>query len=180
MRRTNAIIFFVLSIVITLIASGCPREKQEAINVEKICQEEVAPIRVMERVMEIAPRNFETILTFHASLTGLQESTAYASIVGKVEKILIKVGEPVKKEQSLVTFPADNPSARSIPRQNLIKENNPFILFLEKSGKALRREVTPGAPNSPDVEVLSGLQPGDRCNSRYDLTVHLRPPRRSR
>jgi RND family efflux transporter MFP subunit len=44
-------------------------------------------------------------------LTGIKESTAYAAMGDKVEKIVVGVGDYVKKDAVLVTFPMDSPSA---------------------------------------------------------------------
>jgi membrane fusion protein, multidrug efflux system len=51
-------------------------------------------------------------LSFNSVLTGIKESTAFAAMGDQVERILVQVGDKVKKDQILVTFPTDSPSAR--------------------------------------------------------------------
>jgi membrane fusion protein, multidrug efflux system len=87
--------------------SGCTRDKIEAKNMDQIHKEEGVPVRTVK----VTPTEFKTELSFHSVLTGIKESTAFAAMGDKVEKILVNVGDYVKKDQVLVTFPTDSPSA---------------------------------------------------------------------
>lgn len=104
----RVIITTVLGLIMVLGFSSCTKEKKEAKSMEQIYKEEGVPVRTKT----VSLTEFNTVLSFNSVLTGIKESTAYASMGDKVEKILVKVGDFVKKDQVLVTFPTDSPSAR--------------------------------------------------------------------
>lgn len=88
--------------------TGCTGEKEESKSMAQIYREEGVPVRISL----VIPRTFATRLSYHSYLTGFRESTAYAAMDGKIERIFVKVGDPVKKDQVLLTFPTDSPSAK--------------------------------------------------------------------
>ena len=102
------VIIGLLVVVMVLGITSCTREQEEAKSMEQIYMEEGVPVRT--RTVEHV--DFNTVLSFNSILTGIKESTAYASMGDKVEEVLVKVGDFVKKDQVLVTFPTDSPSAR--------------------------------------------------------------------
>jgi membrane fusion protein, multidrug efflux system len=101
-------IMIMLGLTLVLGFSACTSEKKEAKSMAQIYQDEGVPVRIVT----VTPKEFKTVLSFNAVLTGIKESTAYAAMGDKVEKILVRVGDTVKKDQVLVTFPTDSPSAR--------------------------------------------------------------------
>lgn len=105
MKRITVLI---VVLVLALGASDCTREKSEAKSMAQIYKEEGVPVKTET----VAPGTFETVLGFNSVLTGIKESTAYAAMGDKVEKIYVNVGDYVKKDQVLVTFPTDSPSAK--------------------------------------------------------------------
>jgi membrane fusion protein (multidrug efflux system) len=102
------VIIVMLGLIMVLGFSSCTKEKKEAKSMEQIYKEEGVPVRTKT----VSLTEFNKVLSFNSVLTGIKESTAYASMGDKVEKILVKVGDFVKKDQVLVTFPTDSPSAR--------------------------------------------------------------------
>jgi len=109
MKQTiSRMLAIMLGLALVLGFGACTKKKEEGKSMEQIYSEEGVPVRTQT----IAPKEFKTILSFNSVLTGIKESTAYASMGGKVEKILVNVGDYVKKDQVLVTFPTDSPSAR--------------------------------------------------------------------
>jgi len=103
-RLTVLIVVFVL----VFGASYCTREKSETKSMAQIYKEEGVPVKTET----VVPKRFETVLSFNSVLTGIKESTAYAAMGDKVENIYVEVGDYVKKDQVLVTFPTDSPSAK--------------------------------------------------------------------
>jgi len=102
------VIIVLLGLIMVLGFSSCTKQKKEAKSMEQIYKEEGVPVRTKT----VSLTEFDTVLSYNSVLTGIKESTAYASMGEKVEKILVKVGDFVKKDQVLVTFPTDSPSAR--------------------------------------------------------------------
>jgi RND family efflux transporter MFP subunit len=75
---------------------------------DQIYREEGVPVQI-EKITE---REFESALSFHAVLSGIEETSSYATVVGEVEDIYVKVGDYVEKDRVVLSFPQDNPSAR--------------------------------------------------------------------
>lgn len=103
-----------LTLVVLLIVfagfglKSCSNEKTEAKNMEQIYKEEGVPVKVETVTKEL----FKKEMTFNAVLSGIKETSVHAMIGERVEKVNVKVGQFVKKDQILVTFPTDNPSAQ--------------------------------------------------------------------
>ena len=87
---------------------SCGRETTTSKNMEQIYKEEGVPVKTVI----VKPGLFETELSYFAVLSGIEESYASAMVNDRVEKILVTVGDYVKKDQVLMTFPTDNPSAQ--------------------------------------------------------------------
>ena len=99
----------VLLIVIAAIGlQSCSNEKTEAKNMEQIYKEEGVPVKVETVAKEL----FAKEMTFNAVLSGIKETSVHSMIGERIEKVNVKVGQYVKKDQVLVTFPTDNPSAQ--------------------------------------------------------------------
>jgi RND family efflux transporter MFP subunit len=87
---------------------ACSGNEDEAKSMEQIYEEEGVPVKVRE----VKPQLFEKKLTYHAILTGNEESTVSSKLADRVERVLVNIGDYVKKDQVLITFPTDNPSAQ--------------------------------------------------------------------
>jgi RND family efflux transporter MFP subunit len=107
MKRMNILGIVVFFLLLT-IANCTKKDQGDVRSMAQIYQEEGVPVRVET----VKPRTFKTVLKFNSVLRGIKESTAYAAMGDKVEKIHVRVGDLVKKDQVLVTFPTDSPSAK--------------------------------------------------------------------
>ena len=87
---------------------SCSQEQEDTRSIEQIYKEEGVPVKTKI----IQPEMFRVERSYNAVLTGIEESSAYAKVDDKVEKIFVKVGDYVKDNQILLTFPTDNPDAR--------------------------------------------------------------------
>ncbi len=102
-------VFICLSLAMAvMLFTACGEKETEARNMEQIYKEEGVPVRIET----VEPQQFRKTLNYNAVLSGIEESSAYASIDDRVEKILVQVGDYVKKDRVLLTFPTDNPAAR--------------------------------------------------------------------
>lgn len=93
--------------ILALLGLGCGTEKEETKNMEQIYQEEGVPVRVSK----VEPVEFETYVLYHATVKGWRESSCFAGLSDPVEKIYVKVGDQVREDQRLMSFPQDNPQA---------------------------------------------------------------------
>jgi membrane fusion protein (multidrug efflux system) len=106
MNRSNLCVAILMSTL--LVVSSCSREQMEAKNLEQIYKEEGIPVRI--RKIEV--QTFQQELSFHSVLSGIKESSVFALIDDEVEKVHVRVGDYVDKDQVLLTFPTDNPTTR--------------------------------------------------------------------
>jgi RND family efflux transporter MFP subunit len=88
--------------------SQCGREAVSNNSMEKIYEDEGVPVRVET----IEPGLFEMKLSYHAVLSGIEESSVHAMVSDKVEMIYAQVGDYVEEDQVLISFPPDTPSAK--------------------------------------------------------------------
>jgi membrane fusion protein (multidrug efflux system) len=91
-----------------LLLSGCGSQHEEAKSMEQIYSEEGVPVKTEK----IELTSFADRRSFNAVLSGIEESSAYAMISDKIEKVHAKVGDSVKRDDVIVSFPTDNPAAQ--------------------------------------------------------------------
>ena len=106
MKKSNLIILLIVLVAFSL--QSCSDDKIKAKNMEQIYKEEGVPVKVKTVTKEF----FEKEMTFNSVLSGIKETSVHSMIGERVEKVNVKVGQFVKKNQTLVTFPTDNPSAQ--------------------------------------------------------------------
>ena len=101
-------ILIIISMLISLLLiTSCSKTETETNNLEQIYADEGIPVRIQK--IELV--NFSSQLEFNAELTGYKETSAYASIADKIEQIHFNVGDYVKEDEIVLSFPTDNPSA---------------------------------------------------------------------
>ncbi len=103
------ILITLLTLLMIMILSGCGK-KAISKNMEQIQKEEGIPVRITE----IQPTTYVQTNTYNATLSGIEESVVKSMVGDVVVKINAKVGDYVKKDQIIVTFPQDTPGAQYI------------------------------------------------------------------
>ena len=96
---------FILS-GLTALAAGCSKKAVESKSMDTIYKESGVPVTVQT----LQHGEFRADFLFHSELTGLEETTAFAAVNDKVEKILFSVGDRVAPDEIVITFPTDNPA----------------------------------------------------------------------
>ena len=104
----KAVITTVMLLIVSQLVTGCGSSDSEAKNMEQLYAEQGVPVVV--RSLEQTP--FSKYYEANADLSGLEESSAYAAVADKIDKINYKVGDYVNKDDVVLTFPTDNPSAK--------------------------------------------------------------------
>lgn len=106
MNIKTKIVFLLLGI--SLLLMSCSEEKIENKNMQELYKNNGVPVKIET----IKKGSFHVEYTYNSYLTGIKESSAYANIGDRIEKIYVKVGDYVKKDQVLAKFPTDNPGAQ--------------------------------------------------------------------
>jgi len=106
MKRAYLLVPLIIGASIAL--SQCGREAASNNSMEKIYKEEGVPVRIEA----IEPGFFETKLSYHAVLSGIEESSVHAMVSDEVDMIYVQVGDYVEEDQVLMSFPPDTPSAK--------------------------------------------------------------------
>ncbi len=105
MKRMILITF---TLIMLLSFSACSKKKEAAKNMEQLQKENGIPVNITE----IVPQLFVQELTYNAPLSGVEESTAKAMVGDIILSVNAKIGDYVKKDQTIITFPQDTPSAQ--------------------------------------------------------------------
>ncbi len=96
-----------LLVAAALAFSGCSRQKDaQAAGIEAIQKQDGVPVNVRR----IEPEDFRRYLSFTATLSGAEESTATSLLTDEVAGVLYEVGDYVKQGATVVVFPPDSPS----------------------------------------------------------------------
>jgi membrane fusion protein (multidrug efflux system) len=117
----------------------CGRNAEPSYSIESIQREEGVPVRVRE----IRTEPFQTGYVYNATLSGIEESSAYAMVADTVERVHLRVGDFVEKNEVVISFPTDTPGARyyqaEVNYQNA-KQTYERIENLFQSGAVSRQE----------------------------------------
>lgn len=98
---------FTISTILLFSPYCTKKAKEESKNIEQIYKEEGIPVRTEI----VTGKEFKTEISFNSVLKGIKESPVLAAVADEVEKIYVKVGDYVKKDDVLLSFPTDTPQA---------------------------------------------------------------------
>ncbi|MEJ2054673.1 MAG: efflux RND transporter periplasmic adaptor subunit [Calditrichaceae bacterium] len=100
---------FLSGIIVTALnLIACGNNNEAAKSMEQLYKEDGVPVKTKQ----VEPRLFEKKLSYNAVLTGIEESSVSADLTDRVDRVLVNIGDYVKKDQVLITFPTDNPAAQ--------------------------------------------------------------------
>ena len=101
--------FVLVMTLAALLISGCGRNDQvESKSMSQIHKKDGIPVKVKT----VEPEKFEKKLEYNGTLSGYRQSIASAMVGGRIEKIIVNIGDYVEEDQVLMTFPPDNPSSQ--------------------------------------------------------------------
>jgi len=95
-----------LAVVFLLSCSSNGEKKSE--SMEQIQKENGIPVVVRK----VVPQKFEKYFSFYGKFKGIKETTIGAMIGGRIDKILVKPGDRVNKDQVIIKFPDDAPASQ--------------------------------------------------------------------
>jgi RND family efflux transporter MFP subunit len=101
-------LYFVIAALFITIAGCTSRENEQSKSMDQIQKEKGIPVTVKK----VTPQKFETYLTFFGKFKGAKETIIGSMIGGRIEKILARPGDFVKKDQVIIEFPEDSPASK--------------------------------------------------------------------
>jgi membrane fusion protein, multidrug efflux system len=138
------IIIILIAFIFIMNFSGCAKKKEASKNMEQLQKENGIPVSVTE----ITPKPFIQELNYNASLSGIEESTAKAMVSDIILKVNAKVGDYVKKDQVIITFPQDTPSAQ-------YTQANSAYLNAKQTYERMQRLFAQGAISQQDLDNVT-------------------------
>jgi len=110
-RKIKLFVILVLGISLQLTVSGCSEDNEsKSESMEQIQKKEGVPVVINKT----EKTSFEKRLKFIAKFKGYRETTVGAMIGGRIDKILVKPGQYVKKDDIIMEFPTDEPGSQYI------------------------------------------------------------------
>jgi len=107
--KNSAFQIILINTMVIFLFAGCSSDgKKKSKSMEQIQKEHGFPVEVQK----VAAKKFEEDLTFYGKFRGIKETTIGAIIGGRVDKILAKPSDKVKKNQIIIMFPNDAPASQ--------------------------------------------------------------------
>jgi len=101
--------FLLLVLALLFSVSACGDDKtEETKSMEQLQAENGVPVVLKE----VQPESFTKYVSFYGTASGKRQTTVGAMTGGRIEKVLIKAGDFVKKDQVVIEFPDDLPSSQ--------------------------------------------------------------------
>lgn len=163
MKRMLSII---LPILLLISLSACVKKKEAAKNIEQLHKENGIPVRVHE----ITTGTFTQELKYNASLTGIEESYVKSMVGDNIVKVNAKVGDYVKKDQVIISFPQDTPAAQYM-QANTAYQNAKLIY------ERMQRLFKQGAISQQDLDNTTAAYKVAQANfNTASQMVNVRAP----
>jgi len=105
MKRVGSVVSL---LALTLCMAGCDKSSFEAKSTVQLHKENGVPVRIQK----INPEIMEFSFPYNSVLTGSKESVASSMVSDRVDGVHHQVGDFVKKDAIVISFPDDNPSAQ--------------------------------------------------------------------
>ena len=132
-------IVIILSIILIVLA-GCKKDKEAAKSMEDLYKEKGIPVKVET----VKINSFSKNITFFAEMEGHKQTTVYNKAADYVKKINANIGDYVKKDAVVVTFPKDSHSSQYVQAkaqyENLEKMYNRMKSLFE-AGSIARQDL---------------------------------------
>lgn len=141
MKQMKKQLIPILIVLFTLL--GCGKKSAGGKNMEQIQKEEGIPVRVTE----LQTTTYNETYTYNATLTGIEESTITAMVSDVVTKINVKVGDFVQKDQIIISFPKDTPSAQ-------YQQANSAFINARTTYERMQRLYAQGAISQQDMDNM--------------------------
>jgi len=156
----------ILTALILILISACGKKQEEGKSMEQIYSEEGVPVRQII----IEPTTFRQNLLYNATLNGMEETTVQAMVSEVITKINAKVGDRVAKDQIIVSFPQNTPSAQY--EQALTAFNS-----IKTTYERMQRLFAQGAISQQDLDNVETQYKVSKANlETSDKMINVRAP----
>ncbi len=160
------ILITTLTLILILSFTACVKKQKASKNIEQLQRENGVPVRITE----IAPTTFVQELTYNAPLSGIEESTAKSMVSDIVVQVNAKVGDYVKKDQTIITFPQDTPAAQ-------YNQANSAFLNAKQTYERMQRLYAQGAISQQDMDnVTTGFNVSKANLNSSSQMVYVKAP----
>ena len=155
-----------LTLILILSFTACVKKQQASKNIEQLQKENGIPVRITG----ITPTSFVQELTYNAPLSGIEESTAKSMVSDIVVQVNAKVGDYVKKDQTIITFPQDTPAAQ-------YNQANSAFLNAKQTYERMQRLFAQGAISQQDMDnVTTGYTVSKANLNSSSQMVYVKAP----
>lgn len=163
MKRT---IISIIIIIVLLSMMACGKKKVESKNLEQLHKEQGVPVRIKE----VQPSVFSQTLSYNATLTGIEESMVKSMVSDVVASINVKVGDYVKKDKVIMSFPHDTPAAQ-------YQQASSAFQNARTTYERMQRLFAQGAISQQDMDnVETGYKVAKANLGASDQMVNVRAP----
>lgn len=162
----RSLIILMSLIIGLLLISACSSKDKNGKNMEQIQKEEGIPVRVTE----LQNTTYTETLTYNAVLSGIEEAKATSMVSDVITKINIIVGDYVKKDQIILTFPTDTPAAQ-------FQQANSAFLNIKTTYERMQRLFAQGAISQQDMEnVETGYKVAQANFNASQSMINVKAP----
>jgi len=156
----------ILTALIVILISACGKKQEAGKSMEQIYSEEGVPIR--QTIVE--QTTFHQNLLYNATLSGIEETTVQAMVSEVITRINAKVGDRVTKDQIIVCFPQNTPSAQY---EQAATAFNSIKTTLER----MQRLFNQGAISQQDLDNVETQYKVAKANlETSDKMINVRAP----
>ncbi len=130
---------------------ACSEDKQESLS--DIHKNEGIPVKVTE----VAGQEFVKEIYFTGNMKGYKQTSKYSPIDAEVSSIEAKVGDKVKRNQVIIRFPNDKPSANFLQAKSAYENS-------EKIYNRMEKVFDKGGISKQEMDNISTQYQVDRAN----------------
>jgi membrane fusion protein (multidrug efflux system) len=138
------ILLTILSLFVLICFTSCFKKQEATKNIEQLQKENGIPVRISQ----IVQKPYVQVLTYNAPLSGIEESTAKSMVGDVILNVNGKVGDYVKKDQIIISFSQDTPSAQ-------YEQANSAYLNAQQTYNRMQRLFNQGAISQQEMDNVT-------------------------
>jgi RND family efflux transporter MFP subunit len=160
------------SILSVFLITSCGNNDQTVTkNIDEMYKEQGIPVEVRSLTKD----DFITYQTFTSTLKGSKESNRTSMVSDTVEEILVEVGDYVKKDQPVIRFPKNNPSANYYQAEAAFKAAEQGFRRIETlyNNNGVSRQTYDDTRTQYDVQLANWKTVNDMIEVKAPLSGYI-------